>query len=663
MALENEIRTWLDSLPEEWKLNADVEPTPNWPTDDGEDPSIENEDERVHTAQRCELAIGAHRLVMKLYAPFLPAGVPSPSTPATSAPQTAPSLPSHQAVHGAVNAAHVIVQASRLLWAAWGRQHEVSGARRAIVAPALFDFCSFERGLVDAAVVCAWAAVRQPGTIWASVVSEDVAVALDVLMSEGIGQFGEGRRWDGGLGAGEAVGIVEALRKKTEVSRGGHGHGGGTKRKHSVSPKLKAPCAVPGVPDPSSITRDAGTLRAGSEAAGRDKEKQEKERKEKDKKHARTRHYPAQGVRIRPGRETPFLRRRGDSVSTTTTTTTTTSPSSDGKMPPPLNLLLPPPQLAPSHSHSHASSPSYTMSTMIGVPRTPVTSRSPPSASTEPTSQHQQPPSSSSMSAQGPNPNPNTCSNSGGGGGGGSEYPFSFGAEEDVTHRRRFSIHDMVPGTPTTSTQHQQQQQPPTPVYAGYSGDAPTSYGQQPFDSARHVHSRPGSSFAPPPLAFENASAPSSLSLPSPNFGTASGSQSQSQSQSHPHPHSHMHLPSPTPYASRHHNEQSMYGSSGGGPGGPPQGLYLQTAYEGGHPSLSSPVPGLPSFENTTHVPVYGVKASGSDRPHTQHPAAQSYHAVESAQEHGMPMAPGPTTTTWPQTSETYWNPSYAYHP
>ena len=204
---EGEVTAFLGELPAGFRLEMSEDMSKPVPTLSGSP---------IRLAQKCELAILAHRLIMKLYLPFLKEAA-------------AAQRPSHQAVFGTITAAHNIVSAARVLHSVWGQTR-----------PAVFDFYDFGRTLFDAAVVCAHAVIQEPMSIIATEGMKSVGCALDVLKQLGPSRLGvEGTRTDkNGPGSRtEAVKIVETMKRKAEAARSSGNSGGsastGSKRKHS----------------------------------------------------------------------------------------------------------------------------------------------------------------------------------------------------------------------------------------------------------------------------------------------------------------------------------------------------------------------------------------------------------------------------------------------
>ncbi|KAJ7594251.1 hypothetical protein C8J56DRAFT_431833 [Mycena floridula] len=301
-SIETEVQRWLEKLPVCFRLDMSGSSTE---LDVGTDP--------VLVAQRCELAIAAYKLIMKGYMPFLQKG----DTPAP-----------HQASLGAVNAAHVIIRASRLLQILWNTTRSGREGKLPSLSPATFDLYPLSRTIFDAAVVCGHASIKQPATMWARTAAEQLDIALDVLR--------DGNIWTGtgGLGLGcdvveqvDAIRVVECIQTKLQ-NLGSPKINGHLKRKHddveaepsevqltstsehrferTDSPQYQSPTYSP-VP-PSHQPNFASFLR---------EDECPPPSREKDKK-AKKGSYPAVGIRVRTSKEgsSPLARRKSSPVLT-----------------------------------------------------------------------------------------------------------------------------------------------------------------------------------------------------------------------------------------------------------------------------------------------------------------------------------------------------------
>ncbi|KAK1229929.1 hypothetical protein PQX77_007028 [Marasmius sp. AFHP31] len=213
--MESEVRSWMGSLPSFWKVSVpntyiEEEEDIDELVEDGQEPRREevheveivpqeNEDPLL-TAQRCELAIMAHRLVLRIYLPFL-------QPPRKGSNSYAP-VP-HQANLGSVNAAHGIIAACKVL-----------SNQRSVKPSSLFDFYPFIRTVFDAAVICGHAAVKQPLSILMKPALDDVDLALGMLKKCAMDPFAPGLLSEEYiLPPREAVRIIERLRRKVRAGR------------------------------------------------------------------------------------------------------------------------------------------------------------------------------------------------------------------------------------------------------------------------------------------------------------------------------------------------------------------------------------------------------------------------------------------------------------
>ncbi|KAH9947847.1 fungal-specific transcription factor domain-containing protein [Amylocystis lapponica] len=335
-AFEAEVASWLSELPPSFRLEMDhdlSEPVPPLPSTSP-----------LLLAQRCELAILANRLILKLYLPFLKEGKPF-----------------HQAVLGTINAAHLVIYASRMLHAVWRT-----------ACPAAFNFYDFGRTLFDAAVICAHAVIQQPTSILAPEAMKGLSCALDVMRELGTQEL-----------VGEAIKIVEMMKRKAEAARSANSSStttiAGTKRKRSalegdsLSSNFQLPfvgaavaSAKPGqaksLASPSKSSNAAQKETAGHDPIHKPDAKKhapEKKDKDKDKDKDKATKYPPVGIRVRPGQPPPS-RQRTASVTTpgpvhTHSNVRMNGPTSGVGPPPPSH---PPQQQQQQHRVSVAQSPS-----------------------------------------------------------------------------------------------------------------------------------------------------------------------------------------------------------------------------------------------------------------------------------------------------------------
>jgi hypothetical protein len=708
--LEADIKSWLENLPPPWRLGMDV-----GSFEEGQD----EVDLQVLVAQRCELAITAQRLVLRLYIPFL---LQSSSTSSTPTSPTSMGVIPHQASHGTVHAAHMMVHACRVLHS-WRRRATVA------VAPAVFDYHTFGRTVFDAAVVCAHAAIKQPTAVWAGVALEDVGCALEILNDVVAGR-GVGRSGGGDLPVEEAVKVVEALKKKAEAAREA-GVGGsvvwmGTKRKHGevegdlgaaadimgglqfsfVSPPKQAtPKVVSPVmqqqhrdrlasPRPPVLPVHAKyeTPKAVGDGVSNEKDRdleKEREQKEKEKekrsKHAKKAHYPPVGIRVRPGKEgSPIIRQRTGSGSTTAT-----SSSGDAQMPVPQSLQSPFPGLRRKSIPSHPPTP---VQSEVGFHQQQQQQHdmSQDSSSTiyHPTaSSSQDNPMPLSIAAQETTPNASM------------DYSLPFGGEGapmnmEVLQRRRYSIHEVGP-TPIPHA-HSTQPQPQQQQYSNFSTGTPGMYDQS--QGGNFERSRPATFNSSHPNSYDHShskSYPASSSSYVAGPGPASSEQSSDSSSSFANGNGNVgnSLPSanfgPGPGLSHHPNPPTFgtLANSGG------EEYYMQTGYDADYDSsalhghaqtlvglgmtsttgtTTHPMNGLQNMTSSsgaTHYdknpqPVYELKTPEHHHSRTQF---QVNHGADPSRphhsSHGISLAPPPPPPpqSWSQATpvgngDDYWS-------
>lgn len=283
-SVESDITNWLSDLPMRYRLDLGSESS-----------SSSSATPLLLIAQRCELVMAANRMILKLYLPFL-----------RDANGHSPNKPSHQAVLGTINAAHSIIHASRQL-------HSACQETR----PALFDYYDFGRVLFDAAVVCAHAIIQQPTSILATEAMKNVDGALQIMREWGTYKYAAD-------GAVEGLKVIEVMKQKAEIARGGSssddGSNPGIKRKRmdfedntfdagfqlpfvgasvtSVRTDQAKPMLIPSRP----------TLSPSKESSMKTSTKSSKDKEEKGSR------YPTIGIRVRPGQGRPTNRQRTESI-------------------------------------------------------------------------------------------------------------------------------------------------------------------------------------------------------------------------------------------------------------------------------------------------------------------------------------------------------------
>lgn len=208
---DSEVKNWLSELPKVFRFDTSNTDTPSPPSSKA---SVSSNLQ----AQRCELAIAANQLILKVFLPYLKnCSVPSGD-----------GLP-RRVVSSVVDAGHAILQAMRVLHSTW-RQSQ----------PAAFLFYSFGRTLFDTAVMMACAVIAYPSGASAGVAISDVAAAIDIMQDTRVG--GRRPKQDVNKELSEAVKIVTLLKTKAEAKHAGEDIGTssllaiGVKRKRDDSP-------------------------------------------------------------------------------------------------------------------------------------------------------------------------------------------------------------------------------------------------------------------------------------------------------------------------------------------------------------------------------------------------------------------------------------------
>lgn len=366
--MESDIRTWLSQLP--GCFHFDI----NGPEETSTDLTL--------LAQRCEVAITTHRLILKVYLPFL--------KKYDSYPGSAPMEPPHQAAYGTVNAAHVIVKAAKILQTLWNTPRFNRDVKSPTLfwPPALFDFYPLGRTLFDAAVVCAHAAIKQPTTMWAMTATEDVNIALSILRDESV--------WSGAGGFGLAacnnveqqdlLRVVEAAWAKiqSQLSHAISASGPLKRKLDDVDQEQRLQIVAPSDPNPQhlDVGRDAKSmdvtprpsphllaqiqrsslLHPSNRGDSRLDTSPRGSVREKDKKPGKKSQtaYPSVGIRVRPKKDgsSPL----SQFASSSTESRTPVSAENDRAMTPALNSSYPPSSVVSSeavveYSQSHSQHP------------------------------------------------------------------------------------------------------------------------------------------------------------------------------------------------------------------------------------------------------------------------------------------------------------------
>src|SRR5260221_8356313 len=153
-------------------------------------------------AQRCELAIIANHLILKVFLPYLK----NCSGPSSDG------LP-RRVVSSVVDAGHTVLQAMRILHSTW-RQTQ----------PAAFLFYPFGRTLFDTAIMMACVVIAHPSSAASSASSSvaiaDVPTAIDIMQDTHMGS-GWRSKQDDHNELPEAVNIIMLLKTKAEAKCAG----------------------------------------------------------------------------------------------------------------------------------------------------------------------------------------------------------------------------------------------------------------------------------------------------------------------------------------------------------------------------------------------------------------------------------------------------------
>ena len=207
-----EVKNWLSELPKVFRFDTSNTDTPS-------PPSSKASISLSLQAQRCELAIIANQLILKVFLPYLK----------NCTVLSADGL-SRRVLSSVVDAGHAVLQAMRTLHSTWRHAQ-----------PAAFLFYSFGRTLFDAAVMMACAVIAHPSGASSGVAIVDVAAAIDIMRDTRTGS-GRKPKQDDSKELSEAVKIVTLLKAKAESKRLGEDvvagpvFAVGAKRKHDESP-------------------------------------------------------------------------------------------------------------------------------------------------------------------------------------------------------------------------------------------------------------------------------------------------------------------------------------------------------------------------------------------------------------------------------------------
>lgn len=335
----NEIKQWLADLPFTFRMDVDSDcGAVQVPRSDGATLPTANAGDPINMspvlmAQRCELAVTAQRLIMKVYIPFL-----RPSYGHGN------STSYYQATVGTFTAAHAIVRSLRALCSMWKQRPDLRGRRP---MPALFSFYSFSRALFDAAVACAHNVIKDPNSVWVHTAFEDVSYALEVLRDPMLNTARGPMRGGVEGGVPEAIRIVELLQRKAESAchnSSGTSSAGSKRKRDEIEadveqlrngfrfPFVSASVVSTNVPmftadstTPLSATatatsgfpsdQKAQTANRGSPAEEQSKRppsavsKHGSDHSRSKDKHAKKLPYPQTGIRVRTGKDpSPFTK-------------------------------------------------------------------------------------------------------------------------------------------------------------------------------------------------------------------------------------------------------------------------------------------------------------------------------------------------------------------
>ncbi|KAI0312708.1 hypothetical protein OF83DRAFT_617520 [Amylostereum chailletii] len=187
---EQEVKTWLSDLPRPFRLDADIDGTntARFPIS------------ATLQAQRCELAIVANRIILKIFLPFLK----------TCSEEGSDVMTPRRVVSSVVDAAHAVIHSVRLTHSVWRQTR-----------PAAFAFYSFGRTLFDAVVMSASAVIVHPTGISSGVALADLNTGLSLMKDTRTAFARSCKESCSGGTVDEAVRIVEMLKEKAEAIRSG----------------------------------------------------------------------------------------------------------------------------------------------------------------------------------------------------------------------------------------------------------------------------------------------------------------------------------------------------------------------------------------------------------------------------------------------------------
>ena len=187
---ESEVKTWLSELPKAFRLDTNNTETTASTSRVSISPYLQ--------AQRCELAIIANQLILKVFLPFLRNCTGNSSDGLA-----------RRVVSSIIDAGHTVFQAVRILHSTW-RQTQ----------PAAFLFYSVGRTLFDTAVMMACAVIAHPSSASSSVAITDVTAAIEIMQDTRMGS-GRKSKYDCRGDLPEVVKIIMLLKRKAEAKRAG----------------------------------------------------------------------------------------------------------------------------------------------------------------------------------------------------------------------------------------------------------------------------------------------------------------------------------------------------------------------------------------------------------------------------------------------------------
>src|SRR5260370_29735867 len=226
---ESEVKTWLLELPKAFRFDTNNTEASSLSSRVPISPNLQ--------AQRCELAIIGHQLMLKVFLPYLKICA-GPSSDGVT----------RRVVSSVIDAGHTVFQAMRLFHSTW-RQTQ----------PAAFLFYSVGRTLFDTAVMMACAVIAHPSSASSTVAIDDVSAAIDIMQDTRMGS-GRKSKHDDRENLPEVVKIIALLKTKAEAKRAGDDIVSssppaiGSKRKHddfsdcsSFADDFELPYVGPGV--------------------------------------------------------------------------------------------------------------------------------------------------------------------------------------------------------------------------------------------------------------------------------------------------------------------------------------------------------------------------------------------------------------------------------